>query len=119
MMRDKASKNSVKQRLKWTSADKYFSDRPNHEGIAYRFYFREGFDRGYDAAIQSQQSEIDRLKAEVERLGRDAKKWKQMAEFQYAVRRYPNNLDLGEGALDAYFKGWSWETAMGQEEVTK
>lgn len=45
----------------------------------------------------------------------DAAKWKQMAEFQYALRVYPENLDLGIGALDAYFKGWNYGTARSQE----
>jgi hypothetical protein len=40
-------------------------------------------------------------------------KWKEIAEFEHALRMYPNNLTLGQGALDAYAENWiSYEDAM-------
>ena len=55
---------------------------------------------------------IASLIAELEAAKKEAAKWKQMAEFQYAQRRYPDQLDLGQGALDAYFKGWAYDAAI-------
>jgi hypothetical protein len=45
-----------------------------------------------------------------------ADKWKQMAEYQYAIRQYPNELELGQGALDDYFKTWTWDAAIAKEQ---
>lgn len=78
---------------------------------------------GVKAAIDTLQAERDALKANDTMLRtkcdellaaaqKDATAWKQMAEFQYAIRAYPDNLDLGTGALDAYMQGWSRDAAI-------
>ena len=61
--------------------------------------------------VQQNQKRAEQLAAE-----KDASKWKQMAEFQYAIRQYPNNLDMGIGALDAYFKGWNYDAAIAAQK---
>lgn len=42
-----------------------------------------------------------------------------MAEFQYARIAYPGDLDLGQGALDAYFKGWTWADSVESKRAVK
>lgn len=69
---------------------------------------REGIVDDWDDAADT----IAALITELGAAQRDAAKWKQMAEFQYAQRRYPDQLDLGKGALDAYFKGWTYDAGI-------
>ena len=57
------------------------------------------------------------LRQQLAEAQRDAAKWKQIAEYQYALRQYPNELDLGTGALDVYFKGWSFDKAMKLQQI--
>lgn len=38
-----------------------------------------------------------------------ASRWKTMAEYQYGIRVYPDNVGLAYGALDAHFKMGDWE----------
>ena len=55
------------------------------------------------------------LKAECDAalaLRQERDKWKQMAEWQYALRRYPHDLEMGNGALDAHMKSWTWDAAI-------
>jgi hypothetical protein len=70
------------------------------------------FPRKVQAVADGWKGKVERLTTELAACRKDADKWKQMAEYQYALRVYPNNLDLGVGALDAYFNGWSFEAAI-------
>jgi len=48
-----------------------------------------------------------------------AQKWKQIAEYQYAKRMYPGNLELGQGALDAYAKKCTTYDALATQSERK
>lgn len=50
---------------------------------------------------------------------RSAAKWKEIAEFKYALRRYPDQLSLGQGALDAWAAKWPGFDAAIAREVAK
>lgn len=87
----------------------------------------------YEARIYELQAEVERLKLsrehdyceytaltdkcaglEIERdrlksCQVDMQRWKLMAEYQYALRAYPDELSLGSGALDATMLKWTGE----------
>lgn len=59
--------------------------------------------------LPEQQSEEDTL----------AQKWKEIAEFQHALRHFPFELDLGQGALDAYAQNWPGYQGAIDRELAK
>lgn len=66
--------------------------------------------------------EIEVLKAQPVRpaVNDEATKWKAIAEFMFAQRVYPDQLELGQGALDDWAKKWtSYEDAIAAAEAEK
>lgn len=69
----------------------------------------------HDGVFRDVLNAIDRLRctnpiAELERelaeARKDAKRWKERAEWEYGKRAYPTSIELAFGALDAAMKTW-------------
>jgi hypothetical protein len=78
----------------------------------------EQFERANEWRKQSEQMRERAERAEAALAAAVARelKWKQMAEYQYAKTKYPDELELGQGALDAYIKNWRWEDVLARAD---
>lgn len=61
-----------------------------------------------DALDEQQAHASARLVAELAETRKDAERWKERAEYEYAQRVYPDKPGLAWGALDAHMKTWRW-----------
>ena len=88
------------------------------ENAALREAARRGVDADHELqnAFEDAVTRAERAEAELAAAVARELKWKQMAEYQYAKTKYPDELELGQGALDAYIKNWRWEDVLARAD---
>lgn len=94
---------SWSQGIALIEAAQLMADQPT-EGVDHEM---RGQDESKVQSVQSQEKPIN------------ANAWKEIAEFQYALRQYPNQPELGQGALDAFAQQWPGFQAAAERHMEK